>query len=121
MKPNRPYRSTTATSFTIGLAIRKLSVTPSGTPAATKPMNAGTALHEQNGVATPSAGGGDVADPLAPAAEQGAGALDREEAAQDADDEDDPDEQQQDLRRVVAEEVDASAQRGPRGKPAKAP
>ena len=29
-------------------------VTPSGTPAARKPMNAGTALHEQNGVTTPS-------------------------------------------------------------------
>ena len=26
---------------------------PSGTPAATKPMKAGTALQEQNGVATP--------------------------------------------------------------------
>ena len=28
-------------------------VTPTGTPAATNPMNAGTALHEQNGVITP--------------------------------------------------------------------
>jgi hypothetical protein len=45
---------TMATSFTSGEAIRKLSVTPSGTPAATKPMNAGTAEHEQNGVTTPS-------------------------------------------------------------------
>ena len=43
-----------AISLTSGLAIRKLKVTPSGTPAATKPMNAGTALHEQNGVITPS-------------------------------------------------------------------
>ncbi len=42
-----------ATSLTRGLAIRKLKVTPRGTPAATKPMNAGTALHEQNGVTTP--------------------------------------------------------------------
>ncbi len=40
--------------MTIGEAIRKLIVTPIGTPAATKPMNAGTAEHEQNGVTTPS-------------------------------------------------------------------
>ncbi len=43
-----------ATSFTSGLAIRKLIVTPSGMPEATNPMNAGTALQEQNGVTTPS-------------------------------------------------------------------
>ena len=42
-----------AISLTRGLAIRKLIVTPIGTPAATKPMNAGTALQEQNGVTTP--------------------------------------------------------------------
>ena len=48
-----PNSITTATSLTRGLAIRKDSVTPSGTPAETKPMNAGTAEHEQNGVATP--------------------------------------------------------------------
>ncbi len=42
-----------AISLTIGEAMRKLNVTPSGTPAATNPMNAGTALHEQNGVTTP--------------------------------------------------------------------
>jgi hypothetical protein len=53
-QPNRPNSSTIATSFTSGDAIRKLSVTPSGTPAATNPMNAGTAEHEQNGVTTPS-------------------------------------------------------------------
>ena len=52
--PNRPASRTTATSLTSGDAIRKDSVTPSGTPADTNPMNAGTALHEQNGVATPS-------------------------------------------------------------------
>ena len=50
-------------------------------------------------------GGGDVAEPFALAAEQRAGAFDREEAAQDADGEDDPDQQQQDLGRVVEEEV----------------
>ena len=43
-----------ATSLTRGEAMRKEKVTPSGTPAATKPMKAGTALHEQNGVTTPS-------------------------------------------------------------------
>ena len=43
-----------ATSLISGEAIRKLMVTPSGTPAATKPMKAGTALQEQNGVITPS-------------------------------------------------------------------
>ena len=81
-------------------------MTPSGTPAATKPMKAGTALQEQNGVATPSPAAATLPTPFALAAEQGAGALDREEAAQDADDEDDPDQQQQDLRRVVEEEVE---------------
>lgn len=34
--------------------MRNENVTPSGTPAVTKPMNSGTAEHEQNGVATPS-------------------------------------------------------------------
>ena len=52
--PNIPNSRPIATSLTRGLAIRKLSVTPRGTPAATNPMNAGTALHEQNGVTTPS-------------------------------------------------------------------
>ncbi len=42
-----------AISLTSGDAMRKLSVTPIGTPAPTKPMKAGTAEHEQNGVATP--------------------------------------------------------------------
>jgi hypothetical protein len=40
--------------LTIGAAIRNENVTPSGTPADTKPMNIGTAEHEQNGVTTPS-------------------------------------------------------------------
>ena len=43
-----------ATSLTSGEAIRNDSVTPSGTPAATNPRNAGTAEQEQNGVTTPS-------------------------------------------------------------------
>ena len=53
-QPNRLSSRPIAISLTSGLAIRKLRVTPIGTPAATKPMNAGTALHEQNGVTTPS-------------------------------------------------------------------
>ena len=51
--PNRPSSSAIATSLTSGDAIRKLIVTPSGIPEATNPMNAGTALQEQNGVTTP--------------------------------------------------------------------
>ena len=39
--------------MTIGAEIRKEKVTPSGTPAARKPMNSGTAEHEQNGVTMP--------------------------------------------------------------------
>ena len=38
-----------------GAATRKENVTPSGIPASTKPMNNGTALHEQNGVTMPRA------------------------------------------------------------------
>src|SRR6478752_7397622 len=53
-QPNRLNSMPMAISLTIGLAIRKLNVTPIGTPAATNPMNAGTALQEQNGVITPS-------------------------------------------------------------------
>ena len=42
-----------AISLTMGEAMRKLRVTPMGTPAATNPMNAGTAEQEQKGVTTP--------------------------------------------------------------------
>ena len=105
-----PAAGAIAISLTIGLAMRKLIVTPSGTPAATNPMNAGTALHEQNGVTTPSPAASDVADALAPAAEQGAGALDAHERAQHRDGEDDPGEQQDDLDGVVEEEVDPRAE-----------
>ena len=51
--PNRPHSSTIAISLTIGEAMRNAKVTPSGTPASTKPMNSGTAEQEQNGVTTP--------------------------------------------------------------------
>ena len=71
-----------ATSFTSGLAIRKLSVTPSGTPAATNPMNAGTAEHEQNGVTTPRPAAATLPTPSRLPAEQRPGAFDRHETAQ---------------------------------------
>ena len=54
-QPNMPNSSASATSLTIGAEIRNEKVTPSGTPACTKPMNSGTAEHEQNGVTIPSA------------------------------------------------------------------
>jgi hypothetical protein len=43
-----------ATSLTMGAAIRKEKVTPSGTPASMKPIKSGTAEQEQKGVTTPS-------------------------------------------------------------------
>ena len=49
-----PNSSVSATSLTMGAEIRNENVTPSGTPACTKPMNSGTAEHEQNGVTMPS-------------------------------------------------------------------
>ena len=61
--PKRLNSIPSAISFTSGLAIRNESVTPIGTPAATKPMKAGTALQEQNGVATPSPAAATLANP----------------------------------------------------------
>ena len=49
-----PKSMPSATSFTIGAAIRKEKVTPSGTPALTKPIKSGTAEQEQKGVTTPN-------------------------------------------------------------------
>ena len=51
--PKRPTSMIRAISLTIGAAIRKLKVTPRGTPASTKPKNKGMAEHEQKGVKTP--------------------------------------------------------------------
>ncbi len=53
-QPNRPKSMASATSFTIGVAIRKEKVTPRGMPVSTKPMNSGTAEQEQKGVTTPN-------------------------------------------------------------------
>ena len=63
-QPNKPSSSVRATSLTIGAAIRKENVTPSGTPAWTKPMNSGTAEHEQNGVTMPSEAASALLAPL---------------------------------------------------------
>ena len=52
-QPNSPKSSVSAISFTIGAAMRNENVTPSGTPACTKPRKSGTAEQEQNGVTTP--------------------------------------------------------------------
>ena len=49
--------------MTIGAAIRNDSVTPSGTPAWTKPMNSGTAEQEQNGVTMPRLAASTLANP----------------------------------------------------------
>jgi hypothetical protein len=38
----------------MGEEMRKENVTPRGIPASTKPINSGTAEHEQNGVTIPS-------------------------------------------------------------------
>jgi hypothetical protein len=54
-QPNRPKSRTSATSLTIGAEIRNEKVTPSGTPASTKPMKSGTAEQEQKGVTVPRA------------------------------------------------------------------
>ena len=49
--------------MTIGAEIRNEKVTPSGTPAETKPTNSGTAEQEQNGVKTPSPAAATLATP----------------------------------------------------------
>ena len=69
-QPNRANSSASATSFTIGAEIRKENVTPSGTPACTKPMNSGTAEQEQNGVTMPSERRHHIAHTLMPAGQQ---------------------------------------------------
>src|SRR5664280_1512234 len=116
-QPNRLNSMPMAISLTSGLAIRKLNVTPIGTPAATNPMNAGTALHEQNGVITPRPAAITLPDALALASEQGPSALDAHVGAQHRDEEDDPDQQQCDLDGVVEEEMDRLGEPVGRGHP----
>jgi len=103
--PNIPNSRPIATSLTRGLAIRKLSVTPRGTPRGDEPdeRRDGAARAERGD--DPESGGHDVADALTLAAEQRPGALDAHERAQHRDGKDDPDQQEGDLDRVLEEEV----------------
>ncbi len=98
--------------MTIGLLMRKANVTPSGTPASTKPMKSGTAEHEQNGVTIPQAGGADRPHELPATDEGGAHLLGREEAADEGDGGHDAEEQQEDLGHVEDEERDRLAEMG---------
>ncbi len=71
--------------MTIGEAMRNAKVTPSGTPASTKPMNSGTAEQEQNGVTTPKPAAAIVPGQDAAAGERRPDALGRHERAQERD------------------------------------
>ena len=51
--PKDPKNIATATSFTKGEVMRNASVTPSGMPPFTNPMNSGIDEQEQNGVIAP--------------------------------------------------------------------
>ena len=85
-------------------------VMPSGTPADTNPMNRGTALQEQKGVATPRPAAARFPRPCRRPPEQGPGALGGDEGAQHRGGEDHRGEQQQDLPGVEEEEVHRIAQ-----------
>ena len=52
--PNMLIKSTSEPKSTIGDEIRKLNVTPSGSPALVKPIKSGIDEQEQNGVTVPS-------------------------------------------------------------------
>ncbi len=52
-QPTIPASITTPIWLISGPVIRNVRVIPSGTPAATNPMNSGTELDEQNGVIAP--------------------------------------------------------------------
>ena len=52
-QPNMLIKSTSEPKSTIGEEIRKLNVTPKGSPAAVKPMKIGIDEQEQNGVIVP--------------------------------------------------------------------
>ena len=96
--------------MTIGAEIRKENVTPSGTPALTKPMNNGTAEQEQNGVTMPSEAASTLPIAFAFSGKQCPSFFRREEAAHDAHAEHDQGEQHQYLRCVVSEEADRLAE-----------
>ena len=85
-------------------------MTPSGTPALTKPMNSGTAEQEQNGVTDAEHRSQYIADALALSRKKDAGLLGGEKTAHDAHAKHDQREQHQHLRRVIREEADGLAQ-----------
>ena len=88
----------------VGAAMRKEKVTPSGMPLSTKPMNSGTAEHEQNGVTMPSMAASTLPTPsrLPPSQARVCSAL--KKVRSDGDQEDHAAQQQDDLRHVVQEE-----------------
>ena len=90
-------------------------VTPMGTPAATKPMNAGTALHEQNGVMTPSPAAITLPTPSRrPPSNARVRSIDMNRR-RNGDREDDADQQKSDLDHVIAEEVQGGTRSALRG------
>ena len=92
--------------------MRKAKVTPSGTPASTKPMKSGTAEHEQNGVTIPRPAAPTVPTSSPRPTSGAAHLLGREEAPDERDDGDDAEQQQEHLGHVVEEERDGLAEVG---------
>lgn len=84
-------------------------MTPSGTPALTKPMKQSAASAE--GRDNTQASRRDAADPFASSCQERARALRREEAAHDTHGKDHEGKQQQNFRGVVDEESDGLADR----------
>ena len=92
--------------------MRKERATPRGTPVVTKPMNRGTAEHEQKGVTTPSRD--PARRPAFPARPRGAlrASLRRKEGAYDSHPEDNNQQEHQDLGTFVDEESDCGGKLG---------
>lgn len=53
LNPKMPVSKTRLAKSTIGEEIKKLNVTPTGSPALVKPIKSGIDEHEQNGVTVP--------------------------------------------------------------------
>ncbi len=85
-------------------------MTPSGTPASTKPMKSGTAEQEQKGVTIPNEAAATVPASSAAAGEGGPHSLRREEAPDQGDGRDDAEQQEKHLRHVEEEERDRLAE-----------
>ena len=88
-------------------------MTPSGTPVVTKPMKSGTAEQEQNGVTMPRRAASTLpTDSRLPARTRRVrSGVKNDRTMPDA--EDDQRQEQQDLRRLVEEELDRGGERGP--------